>query len=338
MKDNSNILDFITLGLDSELAEKLDSKGYTLSKLESTSASEIRRTFKSWEVPPIVEAKKRKPIPMDIVQKLVQESDWKCCICWDISQEKPVVIHHIAKHARTQDDSYENLVVLCTEHHALAHSKWELSRHPLPATLLKQRKEEWIKAVSEFKQGLRSAPSTGLSRKEPFNQSDIEAIGKLRAFIDRPAMHQPFNVEGNMLDFLTAITDIIRALNTGILKTREGDEISRTKPRSLLSNPKWRDKLEIIATRFEELRTRFEIAVRDGEMQLGTNGFYAFHNRGLPNEIDAIRDSIVLLFNGLLQEAGLPSIRGVGTAMRFGRRGLSPVVRELYIPIDETET
>ncbi len=61
-------------------------------------------------------------------------------------------------------------------------------------------------------------------------------------------MHQPFELEGNMCHFLKAITDIIRALNTGILKTREEDEISRTKPRGMFSNPNWRQKLDIIAS------------------------------------------------------------------------------------------
>jgi hypothetical protein len=319
MKDHDKLINLIAVGLDSKLAEKIVSKGYTLSKLKSASKTDLSKNFESWEISPIIEATKRKPISSDTINRLVKESDWKCCICWDISKETPLVIHHIIEHSKTQDDSYKNLVLLCLDHHALAHSTWQISRHPLPPELLKHRKEEWIKAVANFKKGLRPPPGKESELPTAFNQSDKEALEHFRTFIDRPAMHQPFKMEGNMSDFLTAITDIIRALNTGILKTREGDEIGRTKPHSVLSNPNWRQKLDIITSRFEELRTRFEIAVRDGELILRPDGFYCFNNTNLPNEIDAMRESIILLFNKLLQEAGLQPIRCIGAAMRFGR-------------------
>ena len=110
--------------------------------------------------------------------------------------------------------------------------------------------------------------------------------------------------------FQTAITDIIRALNAGLLLT-EGVEIGRTKPGSMMSNPNWSERLALIESRFEELRTRFLIAVRGNEMSLREDGFFYFYNRELPDEIDAMRDGIVILFNGLLIEAGLPPITGV---------------------------
>jgi hypothetical protein len=319
MKEHDKIINLIAVGIDSKLAEKIVSKGYTLSKLKSASKTDLSTKFESGDVSSIVEATKRKPISSDTINRLVQESDWKCCICWDISKETPLVIHHIIEHSKTQDDRYENLVLLCLNHHALAHSTWQISRHPLPPKLIEQRKKDWFEAVADFKKGIRPQPGKESKLPTNFDQSDKEALEYFRSFIDRPVMHQPFNIEGNMSDFLTAITDIIRALNTGILKTREGDEIGRTKPHSMLSNPNWWQKLDIITSRFEELRTRFEIAVRDGEMILRPNGFYAFHNHELPNEIDAMRESIILLFNELLLEAELPYIRGIGTAMRFRR-------------------
>jgi hypothetical protein len=311
MENRDKLINLIAVGLDSELAEKIISKGYTLSKLKSASKTDLSKVFEPWEVSLIDETAKRKPISLGIINKLVEESDWKCCICWDISKEEPVIIHHI-EHSKTKNNNYENLVLLCLNHHALAHSNWQISRHPLPHKLLKQRKREWIKAVADFKKGTRPAPGKEIAfLVNAFSQSDKEALKHFQLFIDRPAMHQPFRIEGNMHDFITAITDIIRALNTGILKTREGDEISRTKPRNMLSNPNWRQKLDIITSRFEELRTRFEIAVRDGEMILRPDGFYAFHNRELPTEIDAMRESIILLFNEVLLEAGLQPIRNI---------------------------
>lgn len=84
-----------------------------------------------------------------------------------------------------------------------------------------------------------------------------------------------------------------------------GVVIDRTNPRNMLSNPNWRQKLDLITSRFEEHRTRVEIAVRSKEIYLRSDGFYAFRNTEFPEEIDAMRMSIVLLFNELLKEAGI---------------------------------
>jgi predicted nucleic acid-binding Zn-ribbon protein len=158
-------------------------------------------------------------------------------------------------------------------------------------------------------------------RRRDVGPSDMEALKQFRAFLDRPALHQPFREEGNMNDFLAALDSVIRALNTGILKTREGDEIARTKPRAMFSNPKWKKALEELTSRFEELRTRFQRAVRNKEMILRKDGFYAFYpNHNLPSEIDAMRESITLLFNELLKEAGLEpiiSVRDFGYSRRW---------------------
>jgi hypothetical protein len=317
MENRDRLLKLIAVGLDSQLAEKIISKGYVLSKLIAASRTELSKVFEPGEVSLIVNATKRKPISPDAIDKLVEECDWKCCICWDISKEDPVVIHHIDP-SKPKNNNYENLVLLCLNHHAKAHSNWQISRSPLPPKLLKQRKRLWVRAVADFRKGTRPAPGKETSsRIDAFNQSDKEALEYFRLFIDRPAVHQPFQIEGNMQDFLTTITDIIRALNTGILKTREGDEISRTKPRNIVSNPNWREKLDIITSRFEGLRTRFEIAVRDDEMIFRPDGFYAFRNRELPAEIDAMRESIILLLNELLLEAGLRPIRSIDSHFRF---------------------
>jgi hypothetical protein len=303
--------DFMAVGLDSKFATRVARGGYTLEKIISSSEKDLRKDFENWEVEKVREAAKRKPIPKDTVSRLVKESDWKCCICWDIDKEAPIIIHHIEDYSRTKDNGYENLVILCLNHHALAHSNWQISQHPLPKELIRERKQKWIRAVSEYKKGLRPPPGRESADEGVFSHGDKEALDFFRSFVDRPAIHQPFRIEGNMHDFLEAITDIIRALNTGIMKTREGDEIARTKPRSMLSNPDWSQKLEIIAHRFEDLRTRFQVAVRGNELILRPNGNYCFINQELPGEIDAMRDSIVLLFNELLREANLNPISSV---------------------------
>lgn len=92
-------------------------------------------------------------------------------MCWNFRKESPIIIHHIEEHAKTHDDSYENLALLCLEHHAIAHSKWLISQHPCPPDLIRSRKAQWIRAVADFKSGLRPAPGT--ERSLPAYQSVV---------------------------------------------------------------------------------------------------------------------------------------------------------------------
>lgn len=317
-------LRFLSSGISSDVAKKAVEKGYSLDQLSNLTEKKFNQVFGytvdgSIEGASVLEATSRKPIALQTVKRLILDSDNKCCMCWDVSKETPIIIHHIEEYSKTKDNSYPNLVVLCPNHHALAHTDWHISRHPMPPEILRKRKKEWKKAIAEFRNGVRPAPGHKSEKQAIFNQSDKETLNHLRMFIDRPAMHQPFEIEGNMADFLTAITDVIRALNTGILKTREGDEICRTKPRAMLSNPKWMEKLDVVASRFVDLRTRFEMAVRNNEIHVQTNGFYDFRSRELPLEIDSMREAIILLFNELLQEAGLQPLNGINGYSRHPR-------------------
>jgi len=308
MNDDKRIISLISNGFDSQLAQKVVDKNYSYSKLGVTNKSDLKKDFYDYEVETIINLTKRQPIPEEIIERLVEECDWKCCVCWNTNKEEPVIIHHIEEHSKTRDDSYENLVVLCLNHHAIAHSKWDISRHPLPKEYLKQRKVEFINAIKEYKAGHRSAPGKENDIDNPFTHNDIETLKNFLIILDRPAMHTPLRIEGNMNDFLQAIEDIIMGFNTGIIRTREGKEIVRTKPRNLLSNPNWNEKMRLITTRLEEIRNRIKIAVLDKEMILREDGFFAFHNYEISEEIDAIRGSIILLFNSLLKEANISEL------------------------------
>lgn len=154
----SNISNLLAIGLDSDLAQRVVAAGYNLSKLRAAPKRELAGYFNDVELDRLWEASKRKSLPPKTLARLVEDCDWKCCLCWDIRKESPVIVHHIEEHSKTQDDSYENLVILCLNHHAEVHTEWKISRSPLPAELIKRRKQEWIEAVAGFKAGSRPAP------------------------------------------------------------------------------------------------------------------------------------------------------------------------------------
>ena len=166
-EDTRVIQSLFASGLPSNICLKAAKLGYTLTKLKKFPKRDLSKDFGDYEIEQIRKLA-RKPIEERVVDRLIKECDWKCCICWDIHSDSPVIIHHIEKHSKTQDDSYENLVILCLNHHGHAHSKWEISQHLLPPGLIRERKGEWIEAVSEFKDSTgRPGPATWQAVRHP---------------------------------------------------------------------------------------------------------------------------------------------------------------------------
>jgi hypothetical protein len=310
MKNETLIQKMLAAGLDSALAEKAFAAGFTLTKLRNATKKALEAHFYQGEVERIRERLQRKPIDEAVIRELVDKCDWSCCVCWKVDERQPIIIHHIEEHSKTADDSYANLVVLCLNCHGKAHSRWEISRHPVDAVFIKSRKAEFEKAIAEFKAGSRAAPGREGDRSDPASHTDVEALRRLADFLSRPAVFKRFDNEGNMMEFLTAMADISRAMNTGILKTRDGDELGRTKHVRNFSNPQWRERLDLVNQQFDAIRTRVQLAIRGGELDVNPQtGWYCFHNRHLPLEIDAVRRAAAMLFNTILHQAGIEPIR-----------------------------
>ena len=111
---------------------------------------QIENTLVSIDI--IKEKVDRIPIPNEIIERLMVECDWKCCICTDITKFQPVIIHHIIEYSLTQDNSYDNLVVICLRHHADAHTEVTIAKNPLPPELIKNKKAELIKKIKCYKE------------------------------------------------------------------------------------------------------------------------------------------------------------------------------------------
>lgn len=145
--------------------------------IPSTLAGRIAKSFPDWESMDsgmgaialetgftaeerdfIRRAKSRREIPKATVRQLVEECGFRCCLCWNIDADTGIVIHHIKEHAAAPDDTFENLVVLCPDHHSRVHTKWELARHPFPPELVRSRKTDFVGALAAFRAGTRAAP------------------------------------------------------------------------------------------------------------------------------------------------------------------------------------
>jgi len=71
----------------------------------------------------------RKKIPENIKRKVLIEAGHRCAI--PTCKQHPVDIHHIIPHATSQDDSFTNLIALCTQCHARFHRTKEIDQKAL---------------------------------------------------------------------------------------------------------------------------------------------------------------------------------------------------------------
>ena len=96
---------------------------------------------------------------------------------------------------------------------------------------------------------------------------DKELIKFFVQCFDRPAFQDRIYQEGRMEDFDKAIEDTIIALNTGVLRTRDGSILKKADGKSSVVNIEWREKLNTICDMLVALRKRLKIAKDTVEKQ-----------------------------------------------------------------------
>ncbi|WP_081076534.1 HNH endonuclease signature motif containing protein [Burkholderia cepacia] len=130
-------------GVSSDIAAALVSAGHTITSLKSKSIEQLRSLGLTESVANDIRLG-RPPIPEATLLKLLFDNKWVCCVCR--SETEPVVVHHIAPWAKSRSHEPPNLVVLCPNDHAKAHSKGDLSQN-LTAERLRVIKRKWENQV-----------------------------------------------------------------------------------------------------------------------------------------------------------------------------------------------
>lgn len=88
---------------------------------------------------------KRQPIALSIIDALLYNSNFLCCCCKGMKSDS-YIIHHIEEYEISQNNSYENLVVLCPNDHDLAHRPAGLTNKITPEHL-RESKRKWEEEV-----------------------------------------------------------------------------------------------------------------------------------------------------------------------------------------------
>lgn len=134
-------------GVESSVAQKAEAAGLTVTKARALSQKDLTSKFGLTEI----EAKhlagcvKRKPIAENVVNSLLEASNYTCSVCRG-TKASSFIIHHIEEYEKNQDNSYENLIVLCPNDHDLAHRPGGLT-NDLSPTQLRSAKKKWESQV-----------------------------------------------------------------------------------------------------------------------------------------------------------------------------------------------
>lgn len=125
---------------------------------------------------------------------------------------------------------------------------------------------------------------------------------------DRPAFQDDIYQEGRMEDFDQAIEDTIIALNTGILRTRDGAIIKQAEGKSAIRNPDWREKLDNISEMLVSIRRRLKIAKAEHAYTVNETGgdvFYCFRDDELAEWFNLTRREILKVLSSICREVGI---------------------------------
>jgi hypothetical protein len=147
-------LTFLKYGISSSLITRILKEKLTVSSIRKISNKLLIEKFnlQKDEVKYIKNCIIKKPVDKNVVNNLLINNNFTCCCCLG-QKSNSFIIHHIEEYENTQDNSYENLAVLCPTCHDLAHSPRMLSL-TISKEQLKLAKSKWESASILKRKGI----------------------------------------------------------------------------------------------------------------------------------------------------------------------------------------
>ncbi len=139
---------YIQYGVPSNWAREYDLIGISTTTFKQTSKNNLINKYK---IPPIQvdfvkDCLTREPIEEDILQTLLERSNFTCCLCKGTKSDA-YIIHHIEEYSKSQNNSYCNLAVLCPNDHDEAHKQGKSLTNKITLDNIRTAKEKWEKQV-----------------------------------------------------------------------------------------------------------------------------------------------------------------------------------------------
>lgn len=156
---------FISFGFPSNLSSKLDSKKLSITLCKKLNITSLKSKFglTKQEAELIKAFLKRKPIPSDVLYKVLDKNNFTCCICNGLKSDS-YIIHHI--NLNSADNNPRNLAVLCPNDHDLAHKEGFMVTRRLEANEVSAAKFKWERAVREQRKTASKKPNSDKAWKE----------------------------------------------------------------------------------------------------------------------------------------------------------------------------
>jgi hypothetical protein len=176
----------LALGFDTDLITKVETNRDTVSSLRSRSDTALRLYYTDAEVQLIKDYIKRKPIATDVLVRVLAAANESCCFCEDGNSARPYQIHHIIEHAKTQDNSEENLVLICPSHHVSVPKQFSAAEQ-------KERRRTWHSIVKIARAYRTEAWTIRLDCSQPRIMDLIHTLkNSLPIIVCLRALHLPF--------------------------------------------------------------------------------------------------------------------------------------------------
>jgi hypothetical protein len=172
--------------------------------------------------------------PQPVIDDLLARTGRMCAVC---NRLHGVQVHHIVPRHEGGSDDALNAIPLCPNCHSEVHAAYAPGRTTRIYTAQELRKH------LERTIDLANRQANLVSTSDDWNH-DVELIQFYASCLDRPAFRTHFHNELSFADFDQALEDTVLAINTGLLRTRDGTLVEKSAGRRTLVNPAWRDKMD----------------------------------------------------------------------------------------------
>lgn len=139
---------YIQYGVPSNWAHKYELIGISTTTFKQTSKKNLidKYNIPEIQIDFVKNCLVRQPIDDVIVQKLLENSRFVCCLCKG-QKSDAYIIHHIVEYSKTKDNRYANLAVLCPNDHDLAHRSGTALTNKISGQQIIEAKNNWEEKV-----------------------------------------------------------------------------------------------------------------------------------------------------------------------------------------------
>jgi transcriptional regulator with PAS, ATPase and Fis domain len=141
---------YIQYGVPSDWAKEYETKGLSAATFKQTTNKNLIEKYRIplQQVKFVKTCLYREPINEVIVQQLLENNNFLCCLCKGTKSDA-YIIHHLVEYSKSQDNSYSNLALLCPNDHDLAHRGGNAITNKITVAQIRLAKKNWESQIKK---------------------------------------------------------------------------------------------------------------------------------------------------------------------------------------------